>query len=199
MNVILGSSSPRRKEFLARFFSSFEIVNPDVHEDFQKAADPLQFCVDVTKEKFAAVKNAVADKTNTLIITADTIVVYNNKVYGKPKDKEESLKTLMTLSGKTHSVITSLAVGYLDDAGELTFSTKYCETFVTFKQFSEADAKSYIEKTDCSDKAGSYAVQENAEIIIDKVDGSQSNVIGFPVTTFLTILSDLNILHKVSF
>jgi septum formation protein len=124
-------------------------------------------------------------KTPAKIIGADTIVVINNKILGKPQSQEHAYEMLKTLSGKTHFVVTSIAV---IDTPSLEFKIKSTTTYVTFKKLSDEQINHYITDFKPFDKAGSYGIQELPDGFIEKVDGSLDNVIGLPSKTLKELL-----------
>jgi septum formation protein len=173
--VILGSQSPRRKELLKGLDIEFEIRVADIDESF-----PVEMKTDEVGEFIAQNKLDAIQRTNNLnelIICSDTIVVLGNEILGKPTDKLDAARMLKKLSGKTHLVISSVAMA--DTNKKLTFSDK---TEVTFKNLSEEEIEYYLENYAPYDKAGSYGVQEWIGMTaITKMDGSYFTVMGLPV------------------
>lgn len=181
--IILGSSSPRRADILKKLKLDFEIipssyVEPHDQTDFSYAyVEKLAY-----NKAFDVAKNI----TNcSKVIGADTIVVIDNKILGKPKDKNEALKMLKMLSGKTHFVVTSIA---LIDTPSLEFKIKSTTTYVTFENLTNEQINYYIENYKPFDKAGSYGIQELPEGYIKSFEGSLDNVIGLPSETLLEMI-----------
>jgi septum formation protein len=128
---------------------------------------------------------------NSLILAADTIVVKNEKIIGKPKDQEHARKMLIELSGKTHFVFTGLA---LIDARTGRTLVKSVKSAVTFNKLSEEQIQNYLKTKEWLGKAGSYSSQEQGgKILIKQIEGDPTNVVGLPKTTFLEMLDDLNL------
>lgn len=173
--VILASKSPRRKELLSAIIKDFNIRTKEVAEDYPenlKAEDVPEY---LALLKANAMKNELSE--NELLITADTIVTLNNKIYGKPKDKADAVKILQELSGKTHEVITGVAL--ISTTKKLTFKSI---THVYFKTLSLKEIDYYIDHFAPYDKAGAYAIQEWVGMIgIEKIEGDYFNVVGLPL------------------
>ena len=155
--IILASASPRRKELLKKIVRSFRVVIADVDESSIKAASPLLFA-----RKAAIIKaKAVAKKhKDSIVIGADTIVVLGNKILGKPKNKREAIAMLTSLAGRTHKVITGIAVIF---PGLKVFSD-IAITKIKTKKISTIDILDYVKTGRPLDKAGAYGIQEIEEI-----------------------------------
>lgn len=175
IQIILGSQSPRRKELLKSLDVNFQIRVADIIEDYpHDLAIPLvaEF---IAKKKFSALKEGILPRE--LIICCDTIVVIDSEIIGKPKDRVEAEEMLKKLSGKTHLVISGVAMG--DQTKEIYFSD---ETKVTFKSLSQSEIDYYLKYYSPYDKAGSYGVQEWIGMIgITKMVGSYFTVMGLPI------------------
>ncbi len=174
-HVILGSKSPRRHELLKHIIPHFDIVNVDINEDYPK------FMAINEVAQYVAVKKAnyflSQQKINEIYITADTIVVLDNQILGKPKDENDAYQMLKSLSGKTHLVHTGVAIlfkqkiyGFFD------------ETAVTFYPLSDFEIRDYIKRCKPFDKAGSYGIQDWMGYVgIQKMKGDFFNVMGLPL------------------
>lgn len=201
VKVILASGSPRRKELLERAGLTFSVVKSGSEEVITKTV-PKEVVSELAAQKAADVKDRLletdflwdkADKKSyegTLIIGADTIVVSEGEILGKPKDEEDALRILMSLSGRTHSVVTGVCGIYLDKEGN-TVSEKGIsfaeETFVTMYPFMEDEAKAYIKTGEPMDKAGAYGIQGIGGILVKEIRGDYNNVVGFPLAAFLRL------------
>ncbi|MBQ8460057.1 septum formation protein Maf [bacterium] len=181
--IILGSSSPRRADILKKLNLDFEIIPSDYVEPH-----------DLTDFSYTYVENLAYNKAMDVaqkldieadIIGADTIVVINNKILGKPKDKKEAFKMLKMLSGKTHFVVTAIAI---INSKTQKSKIKSTTTYVTFNNLTDEQINFYIEKFKPFDKAGSYGIQELPDGFVKSVDGSLENVIGLPSETLLEML-----------
>ena len=180
--IILGSKSPRRQELLKGLDIDFEIKNIDVEENY-----PADLQIDKVPE-YIALKKADAYKeflqNNTLLITADTIVAHNGKVFGKPKDENDAKNMLKTLSNSTHEVITGVCITTKTQQKIFSVVTK-----VTFAPLTDSEIDYYIEKYKPFDKAGSYGIQEWIGFVcVEKIEGSYYNVMGLPIQRIYQVL-----------
>ena len=173
--LVLASQSPRRRELLKGLDLEFTTCSVDADESFPaelKGADAVQY---ICKAKADAYRPQLND--NTIAITADTVVILDNKIIGKPKSHEEAFSMIRSLSGRVHEVITAVCI----------FSKEKCEEFyasteVHFSEIADEEIEYYINKYKPFDKAGSYGVQEWIGYIgIEKIVGSYFNVLGLPV------------------
>jgi len=173
-NIILASQSPRRKELLALLDLKFTIEIKAVDEVYPDNLNYTQVAEYLAKLKALAFKNIENDQ---LIITADTVVVLEGRILGKPKDKTEAIRMLESLSSKSHQVITGVCLTSKDK--QISFSST---TKVFFKKLSSLEIDYYIEHYKPYDKAGSYGIQEWIGAIgITKIEGSYFNVVGLPI------------------
>lgn len=186
-NIILGSNSPRRKELLSGLDINFEVITPpDVDEVYPPNLWKEEIPVYLSKLKADAYRTKMKD--NTLLITADTIVWLNAKVYGKPADEADAKQMLLALSGKTHEVITGVCITTIEKQKAFFAVSK-----VKFASLDEDEIDYYISKYKPYDKAGSYGVQEWIGYIgVEKLDGSFYNVMGLPVRMLYKYLKDWN-------
>lgn len=182
--IILGSSSPRRADILKTLKLDFEIIPSSYVEPHDQTDFSYSYVEDLAYNKALAVAKETSEKA--LIIGADTIVVINNKILGKPTDKQDAYKMLRMLSGKTHFVVTSIAV---INSANYKSNTKSTTTYVTFENLSEEQIEYYIENFKPFDKAGSYGIQELPQGYVKEIDGSFDNVIGLPSETLLELLN----------
>jgi len=188
VQFILGSGSPRRRDILTSLGVSFEIVKPEI-EEVSKKSDPIEFCEDIVLQKFMYLKKIIpGNGINRVLITGDTIVNIDDKVYGKPSCSEDAKNMLMELSGRAHQVVTSLCVGLLDDDQPIVRSSI---TKVQFLELSQESVEYYLTHNRFLDKAGSYAIQDPNCYFVSNVIGSFTNVIGLPIELLDEILQDL--------
>lgn len=173
MSVILASASPRRKELLSFIYDDFTVCVSDVKEETEEGLTPEQ-----TVRELAALKGAAVfkDRSDDIIISADTVVVLDQKILGKPHSREEAFSMLSSLSGKTHTVYTGVAV--FSKNAEYSFSDK---TEVTFYPLSEAEINDYIDSGEPFDKAGGYGIQGKGCVMVKSICGDYYNVMGLPV------------------
>ncbi len=197
MKLILASSSPRRRELLGLITSSFEIIAPDIDEDTDHVETPRQYAERMAYLKASAVhiEPLSARREPCLIISCDTIVTIDGRIIGKPLDFNDAFRTLRSLSGRTHRVITSLTLRIEDSSPEILTASE--TTGVTMKDLSDETITEYLSMIEYRDKAGSYALQEHGDMIIDSVRGSVSNVIGFPLRLFLQMTQGKKILDGI--
>ena len=190
-SLILGSQSPRRKELLSWLNIPFKIITADLAEESQES-DSEKIAMDIASQKAHAVFAQASGVTNPFIISSDTIVVLNNKLYGKPKDKDDARAILNELSDKTHQVMTGVSFLYLDkNTNKMREHLFYDLTEVTFSEITKELMDHYIATGDSLDKAGAYGIQGPGLTFISKVNGSYSNVVGFPLDK---VVSELGII-----
>ena len=181
-NILLASASFRRRELLTQLGVQYSLVKPSQEEEVV----PSDICVEDVSEYLACQKsNAYNDlKDNDLLITADTTVIVDNKILGKPKDYSDAFQMLRLLSGKTHLVVTGVCLRSVDKV--VSFSVK---TEVTFSKLDDEEIRFYIENFKPYDKAGAYGIQEWIGYIgVNCVEGSYFNVMGLPTQKLYQIL-----------
>ena len=177
-SVILASRSPRRESILKQIGIDFEIIPSNICEDVELNLGPRKFVQYWSEKKAKVISKKNIDK---IVIGADTIVYFNDKILGKPKDKEESYKMLNNLSGKTHKVLTGVSIAYEEKNILKTFSQM---TKVTVRDIPKNDILYYIDNYYTLDKACSYGIQDWFSIWIKKIDGCYYNVMGLPLSKF---------------
>ena len=176
--IILASASPRRKTILSQVDLDFTIKTSNINEDFSIELLPNAFCEHWAREKANDIAKSHSDK---LIIGADTIVIINDKILGKPKNYKESFAMLKSLSGKTHQVLTGVSLIHLDLGIDFTFNES---TDVSFCFLTDKEINKYIDKYKPYDKAGSYGIQDGFSVYVEKINGCFYNVMGFPISRF---------------
>lgn len=183
--MILASKSPRRKELLAMLDIPFEIkVKEGINESYPEDLPVLEVAEYLSRLKGKAYSADIKD--NEMVITADTIVILDDKIYGKPKDQQEAIDMLMTLQGRTHTVASGVCVVTKEKI--VSFTT--C-TAVTFAPISREEATWYVEKYRPLDKAGAYGIQEWIGCAaVAGIDGSFYNVMGLPVHQLYNVLKE---------
>ncbi|MBB77864.1 MAG: septum formation protein Maf [Crocinitomicaceae bacterium] len=174
--IILASKSPRRQELVKELNFEFEIrSNKDVEEIYPDLLDPYKVPEYLAALKSSPIISSLSE--NEILLTSDTIVLFQNQILGKPKSKEEGIKMLKTLSGKTHEVITGVQLKDINKTISFSSITK-----VFFKHLTDEEISFYIEKHNPLDKAGSYAIQEWIGYIgVSKIEGCYYNVMGLPL------------------
>ena len=182
--IILASGSPRRHELLKKLVPTFKIQSSNVHE-VQTDLKPEILAVENAKLKAQDVYN---QNPNDIVIGADTIVVLNGKIFGKPKNPADAENMLAKLANKKHEVITGLAIC----AGGQIF-TAYDVTEVYFGEMTPEEIKNYVATGEPLDKSGSYALQGGATKFIRKINGDWANVVGLPVYRLKKLFKTANI------
>ena len=174
-NIILGSGSSRRKELLGMTGINFSVMSIPVDESFPDSLQGTEISEYIVKNKSDAFNNLI--KENEIIITADTLVWFENKCLGKPKDKKEAKYMLKLFAGKSHDVITSVGFLTISNFKILTESTT-----VIYKSLTDSEIDYYVEDVNPIDKAGSYGIQDWIGMIgVEYVNGSYTSVLGLPV------------------
>jgi len=181
MNIILASASPRRKEILENANVKFDVVKSTIDEVILDQELPSQVVMRLAFEKCMDI---ASKNKNDLVIGADTIVVLDDIILGKPKDKEDATSMIKKLSGKTHQVITGISLVNLSVNKKII---DYVVSNVKFKDLSEEDIKDYIQTNESLDKAGSYGIQGYGAILVEEIQGDYFNIVGLPISR----LSDL--------
>jgi MAF protein len=182
--LILASRSPRRRQLLAHLGLPFRVVVPEAEED---AAPPSSGQPEEVAEALALAKaEAVAgEEREGVVIAADTIVVDGDTILGKPADGSEAAATLRRLRGKTHRVITGLAV---IDAGSGERAASHVVTAVRMRRYSDAEIAAYVARGEPLDKAGAYAIQDEQFHPVASYDGCYCNVVGLPLKALIGLL-----------
>ena len=179
---ILASASPRRKQLLEWAEVDFEIILQPTDESFPEELTPAQAAMHIAVQKADAVYNLT--ESPKVIIAADTIVVLNGEIIGKPKDRADAIDILTRLSGKTHTVITGVVLKK-ERASEIF----YDETSVSFHPLTRDQIEFYVDKYKPYDKAGAYAIQEWIGVVgIKEIRGDFYNVMGLPVSRVVQAL-----------
>ena len=173
--IILASQSPRRAEILRMIGVSFKVESSNVHEDINQKIKQNEIAINLSKAKAKKIAHKYPDK---IIIGADTVVVFNKKIFGKPNDKNESKKMLKALSGNCHEVITGVTIMNEKSGIVKTFSET---TKVFVQKIPTKQIEFYVNNYNTLDKAGSYGIQEWFSVWIEKINGCYYNVMGLPV------------------
>ncbi len=184
MNFILASKSPRRSSILKDIGLEFQIIESGADETkVSKDLPPKLYVQELAMLKSSSV--AADAPCASFIIGADTVVVHNGEILGKPKDFDDAYSMLCSLSGTSHEVYTGISV---TDSETLRTVTDYCETKVFFSEMSGDEITDYINKYHPYDKAGAYGIQEYAAVFTKRIEGDFFNVVGLPVATLYALL-----------
>lgn len=180
--IILASGSPRRRELLKDIGINFEIYKPDVDEKKLNHEKPEDLCLRLSRMKAKAGAKKFPD---SIIIAADTIVVIDNKILGKPHDCEDAFNMLKTLQGREHEVITGVSVALNE---KIISHAEH--TLVKFIALNDDEIREYISTGESDDKAGAYAIQGKGATLIEGINGDYFNVVGLPLCALSKMLKD---------
>ena len=184
MDIILASKSPRRREILENTKVRFSVKESQIDEIIKVNESPKETVMRLAYEKALDVASSNND---SLVIGADTIVVINEQILGKPRNEEEAYNMIKLLSGKTHYVITGFALINLS----LNKKVIDCEVSqVTFKELSEECIKDYINTKESLDKAGAYGIQGYGGLLVKNIQGDYFNIVGLPISKISDCLKD---------
>ena len=188
-DIILASSSPRRKEILETVGVSFRVVTSEADESVPEGLSPDKVVCEIAGRKCEAVLERLKSEDRLhgeiLVIACDTVVVYEGMVIGKPLDEAHAILTLGILSDSWHSVYSGLAVYY---KGRTV--TRSARTDVKFRELSEREIMAYAESGEPMGKAGSYAIQMKGASFVERIEGEFNNVVGLPLVTLLALLRE---------
>lgn len=184
--LILASTSPRRRKIMKEFGLDFDIVSPSYDENLVNKTFSYEKIENIAKNKCESA--AVKADIPSIIISADTVVIYNNTVMGKPKDYNEAFNMLTLLNGKTHNVVTAICIRNTDNNKEIIKSET---SEVTFNYVSDESIKNYINEFKPYDKAGSYGIQELPEGFIKDIKGDFNNIVGLPINTLIEMIEQI--------
>lgn len=204
LKIVLASQSPRRKNLLNQLGIAFEII-PSTVTEIITSTNPFEIVTDLSLQK---AKDVASTQSDSLVIGADTIVVQNGTILGKPNSKEEAFTMLTNLSGTFHYVYTGVSF-VVTDASKNIYTTLsfYEETKVWFTSLSEHEIQSYINGGSPMDKAGAYGIQDDwGSVFVERIEGDYYNVVGLPLSRFYkeiktiipTIFDTLNIPNSIS-
>ena len=180
MQLILGSSSPRRKELLAQIGVTPDAIrSPDINEDPARGELPRPYCARMAREKAAAVPAGADD----IVIAADTTVALGRQIFGKPRDAGEAAEFLLKFSGRRHRVITAVAVKRGDRLWERDVVAQ-----VKMKRLSDAELNWYLASGEWEGKAGAYGIHQRAGVFFPWISGSFTGIVGLPVAETAQLL-----------
>lgn len=184
-DFILASASPRRRELLAKLQIPFTIVTSNESEEFQPTQSPEEVVVELALRK----AKSVSDRhPASVIIGADTIVLLDQNILGKPVDRDDARIMLEKLSGKTHAVLTGVAIVY----GE-KIHTFYEKTYVTFWKITPDEIEHYLNSGEPFDKAGAYGIQGQGAFFVRSIQGDYYSIVGLPISRLKRELNDMKL------
>ena len=181
--IILASASPRRAELLRKTGLKFRVVPSDAPEVHHEQLTVRELCLVNAYRKARVVAKNIPD---ALVLGADTLVCLGTRLFGKPADLAEAEQMLQQLQGRTHQVVTGVCLIHLRRHQQSLFAEN---TSVTFRRLSAKQIRHYLKAIHPLDKAGAYAIQEKGDLIVEKISGSYSNVVGLPVERLRSELS----------
>lgn len=187
---MLASGSPRRRRFLAEIGLDFTVAAADVAEVVARGEKPRDFVRRLAQEKAAAV---AADFSEAFVVGADTVVVFADEILGKPVDRQDALLMLKRLAGQNHEVWT----GFVIIHGR-TVVSREVRSKVTFKNVTEEVLAAYVATGEPLDKAGAYGIQGRGGVLVERIDGSYSNVVGLPMAELVEELLKLGAIVPVA-
>ena len=176
MEIVLSSASPRRAQLLRMLGLEFTVKPSSKEETAIEGVSPEEMVMALARSK-------AADEGD-VVISADTIVYYDGRVFGKPKNENDAFDMLRTLSGNTHAVYTGICVNGKCD---------YEKTLVTFRELSDDEIWSYIKSGEPMDKAGAYGAQGKGALLIEKINGDFFNVMGLPISKLSLMLKEVGV------
>lgn len=178
--LVLASSSPRRRALLAHLGLPFGVAFPDVDEATRPGEGPVDYVMRVARSKALS----VAATTSLVVLAADTAVIVDDQILGKPMNATEAESMLSMLGGRSHQVLTGVAVARQG----VVVGQSVVETTVHMTPISSRAARWYVESGEPLDKAGAYAVQERGGVFVERIEGSVSNVVGLPLAETASLL-----------
>lgn len=187
MEIILASNSPRRKELLDLAKIKYNVIPANINETLNNNLPVTKQIEDIAYQKVKHIKEKI---NNQIILGADTVVLIDNKILGKPHSKEHAKQMIELLSNKTHQVITGCCI-YNNKKDE--YILFYEVTDVTFYEIPEEEIIKYIENPSIYDKAGAYAIQEDAAVFVKKINGDYYNIMGLPIAKVYHELKKINV------
>ena len=187
MKIILASASDRRIELLSRIVDDFTVKVSDFDESIVKLKESIEeYVEEIALGKAKVVAENI--KEDSIIIAADTVVVLDNKILGKPKDKEDAFNILSSLSGRSHEVYTSLVL-INTKSGKILKNT--VPTEVKFSELTEKEITEYINSGEPMDKAGAYGIQGRGGVFVEGIKGCYYNVVGLPLSRLKNLLLEI--------
>lgn len=182
--IILASSSPRRKELLKSIINDFKIIPSHINENYPSDLSPFKVSLYISEMKAYDIYKSNLD---SIVIGADTTIVFNDDVIGKPTDKIDAKKTLTSLSNNMHYVVSAITIYCDNQKYQINSINK-----VYFKALSESEIDEYLTHDEYKDKAGSYAIQGLANKFIEKIDGEYNSIVGLPLIELSKLLKEIN-------
>lgn len=185
-NLVLASQSPRRSELLKTLGMNFSVAPSHCDESIPPGLSPEEGALAVAKRKALAASDEAGEES--FVLAADTIVVAEGEILGKPADRADAERMLWLLSGRAHEVITAVALAHKTEIRAIALSTE-----VTFRELDNAIVKWYLDSGEPFDKAGGYGIQGKGSALVRSIKGSYTNVVGLPVAQTVELLSQFGL------
>jgi septum formation protein len=195
--LVLGSGSPRRREIISALGLPFEVLAADIDETHRAGEAPLAYLERIAAEKLESVRARLGERKHAAILVADTSVVIDGDVLGKPDDVADAARLFGRIAGRVHSVYTRYAIGLPGQSGPSIART--VETHVHIRAAEAGEIQAYAATGEGLDKAGAYAAQGIGSFFIERVVGSYSNVVGLPACEVLSDLRALGLVAELAF
>lgn len=188
--IILASSSPRRQEILKMLDIPFQVILPNIDETLISSVDTEDIPELLAREKVSAVIHSLPSQQEIQwVLGADTVIVKNGRIFGKPQSADEAAEFLKEFQGSTHTVITAVV---LYNGKQKSTTSRVAKTKVTFAPMTDDEIQWYLESGEWHGAAGGYRIQSLASIFIEKIEGSQSCVTGLPIHELYDMLKEQN-------
>jgi septum formation protein len=184
--LVLASASPRRRELLNQIGVAHRVAPVDLDESRRPNESPRDYVLRLAHEKAEAAWERIANREAQVVLAADTAVVLGDDILGKPRDQADALAMLARLSGRTHQVLTAVAL-----RAARGMASQLSESLVTFRPISREEAEQYWATGEARDKAGAYAIQGRAAVFIERLEGSYSGVMGLPLFETARLLEEI--------
>ncbi|MFN8553400.1 MAG: Maf family protein [Candidatus Obscuribacterales bacterium] len=189
--LVLASTSPRRKDLLTALGLTFQVQPSTIDEIMDPALAPEELVLNLAQQKTADVFKSLSDKSRDerlLVLGADTIVVLDGNFLGKPTDRAEAIDMLKRLSGRAHEVYTGVWLIVREEDGRVIESHSCERSKVFFRSLDERELEAYVDTGEPMDKAGAYALQGIGAALIEKIEGSHTNIVGLPIPNVVSLL-----------
>lgn len=191
--IVLASTSPRRKDLLTALGLTFQVQPSTIDEIMDPDLEPERLVLNLARQKTEDVFNSLTRKPVTerlLVLGADTIVVLDGKFLGKPTDRADAIAMLKRLSGRAHEVYTGVSLIVKEEDGSTNESQSCERSTVYFRNLEDRELEAYVDTGEPMDKAGAYALQGIGAALIEKIEGSHTNIVGLPIPNVVSLLRD---------
>ena len=184
VTLFLASASPRRREILGQLGIAHQVLPQDVDESHIPGETPAEYVCRLARAKAQAALNTLGDHSQSACLGSDTTVVCEGNIFEKPRDRDDARRMLSALSGRTHQVLTAVALATANNV-----QVKVSESRVTFRELTDAEIDNYWQTGEPADKAGAYGVQGLGAMFIQDINGSYSGIMGLPIMETVALLS----------